>query len=176
MAESYLYNVIILKHTYSHSNGVKITTGLWALDNFEPQVHIVCENSDLFFTLEEWKHIYKEFELFGKYVIDDCFYRYFLYRLMFCDKRCSVNMLYLVCEALNIFAHCIDLRLRSLTEKDYIEATMFVKNIEQILKHKFVLSLNDILMILNTNKCVNSIVEQEISTLAANYFLRYLYK
>lgn len=175
MAESYLYDIIISRHSYLHPNGVTITTGLWAINDFLPQVHIFLNDFDLFFTIEEWQTIYKEIKSVGQYTINNNIHQYLLYRLIFCDKRCPTNIIHLVFESLNTFACCIDLRLMYI-QKCYNEAIKFVNKMNTVCNVSHFSSVEDIQLLLKYHSCTYSLIEQEISALASIYFVRYLFK
>lgn len=135
MSESYLTNIIISKHTYLHSNGVEITTGLWG-NNFVPQVHLCYADIDVYFCLKEWQNVYEKFKVTRIFDFNQNVYNYDTFKLIFCIKRCPMNIVYSVFKALNKFAYCIEIRLRCLVENDYVEAMEFINKIETDLTFK----------------------------------------
>lgn len=175
MAESYLVDIVISRNIYTHSNGVSITTGLWATDDFHPQVHIFNTDCDLFLSLDEWQLVYKEFIQIGNYEVNENVNQYVLFQLIHCDKRCSSNIVPLVFCALNTFAFCVELRLRDLKRIDFVIAMNYVNKIKSEIIN-YASTINDIKKVIDRQKSTDSlIIEQEILVWANEYFFQFIF-
>lgn len=173
MSASYLAESIVSMKIYSHANGIQITTGLWAENNFLPQVYVHNEDEWFFFSISDWNCVFKEFKMLGFYNVNNLDNSSLLiFRFIYLEKRCSVQFVNLVLEAINSFGLCINLRLVELS-KEYIIAKRFVKNIESSIRITNLSSLQNTFNLLNNFANLNSITELEIANIDSAYFLNF---
>lgn len=177
MSSGYLSDCVVLKRIYSHVNSIHIQTGLWVEKEFQPQVYIFNEEEYFFLSLEEWYGIYQEFEVLRTYQV--CFNNTYdtsnllIFKILFCDKRCSIDFINLVLEAFNTFILCINLSMVELSA-DYINALNFIKKVKSKLRFIKVPSLENLYYKLNSFACPKSLIELEIVSVGSAYFEKFL--
>lgn len=174
MSSGYFSDCVVLTRTYSHVNSVQIQTGLWVENDFRPQVHIFNEDEYLFLSSEEWHIIYQEFKYLRSYQIglNDIYdnSHLLIFKLLFCEKRCSIKFTNLVLEAMNTFIMCINSRMTELLV-DYVNALKFINKVENKLRFVKLSSLDNFSTTLYNFACPNSLIELEIISISSAYFI-----
>lgn len=172
-------NVVLCKTTYSHSNGIDLSTGLNPLDNFKPVINLVHSKTDteVFLTMEEWYSVYKSLKgEENSTTSENDFNRNNFYILLYCIKRCAHSVIFLIIEAINKFKNCIHLRMQNLHNYNYQEAKSLINIIESICKSISPLSVSYLRSILELYKTGHSVVEEEMLQLCDSFFIHYIYK
>lgn len=176
MCESYLFDCVVSMRIYKYSNSVHIKTGLWVENDFLPQVEIYNREETVYLSLQEWKTIYQELEVLAHYMLDcnngnSC--NLYLYKLIYCDKRCSLEFANLVLEAINTFGDCINLRLEEL-RSEYKTAMGIVNEILNCSLFNNLSSCQNLATVLRNFVDPYSLIELEVINIGSAYFLKCL--
>lgn len=177
MYQSYLSDCVVSMCVYKHFNNIQIMTGLWVEKDFLPQVYIFNESETLFLSLKEWDLIYKEYENIIPYKVftNKIVNLQTLYILLYCEKRCSLSFIDLVCDAIKTFATCVKIRITQL-QSQYLKAIEFVQKVEDNISLKCMSSMLSIDSILLSFVCPQSLIELEIVHIGSTYFKKLLAK
>lgn len=159
---------ILISH-YVHPNSITIITCLSEDADFYPQLQFRNENESLFMCYSEWQNIYKSIK--EKQLCNNKQYFNFpFYTFLHCDKRCSDEFVILLVDALKLFAHCVDARLKML-HYERIKAYKFILKIECIFE-KCYIPIENISSVLYYYADSLSLVEMELVTLCIDYFTK----